>query len=71
MKYALIAAFALLAGPATAVGLPAPPTLYTCAGHALSRVAYATSAPCCVGKIRCPQFLATTTLMPRPHPDRT
>ncbi len=71
MRIVFAAALTLLSGNAGAASLPAPLALYTCAGHAVTRIALTTPPPCCTGKIRCPQFLATTTLVPPSRQGRT
>jgi 3-deoxy-D-arabino-heptulosonate 7-phosphate (DAHP) synthase class II len=47
--------------------------LYTCARGPLARVSTlaATPAQCCDGKLQCPQFLATTTVLKPKHDPRT
>ncbi len=43
--------------------------LYTCAHGPLSRVSTLAARPdqCCDGKLQCPQFLSTTTLLKPKH----
>ena len=70
MKTVLLTAVAILglAGSANAVEFRTPVTkqLYTCAAPGVSRVADLRDqaghrpAPCCVGKMKCAQFLSTT-----------
>ena len=77
MKTALIASIimATAVAPASAIELRAPaaaPSLYTCAGRFLSKVAaIANPAPCCVGMMGCPQLLANTGLIRPKHDNRT
>ena len=47
--------------------------LYTCARGPISRVSTRVErpAPCCDGKLQCPQFLATTTVLRPKHDPHT
>ncbi len=47
--------------------------LYTCASGPISRVSTLAARParCCDGKLQCPQFLATTTVLRPKHDPRT
>jgi hypothetical protein len=72
----LVAAMTLAAGTAShATGFhPASAgQLYTCAGGPISRVSTLEARPaqCCAGKLQCPQFLATTTVLRPKHDPHT
>lgn len=72
----LVAAMTLAAGTAShATGFhsAAAGQLYTCASGPVSRVSTLPARParCCAGKLQCPQFLATTTLLRPMHDPRT
>lgn len=76
MKISVLAAIAALAAGAScqAAGLRSAPgaQLYTCESGPLSRVAMlAVPVQCCDGKLQCPQFLSTTTLLKPKHDPRT
>jgi hypothetical protein len=69
MKSGILAAAMALAGAtsAYAVGFHDAPNaqLFTCARNPVSRVATLAAEPsrCCDGRLQCPQFLSTTTLL--------
>ncbi len=70
MKTVLLASslFALAsAASALEIRTPAARQVYTCESG-LSRVATAGAAPCCEGRLRCAQFLSTTSVL-RPRRD--
>jgi len=72
----LVAAMTLAAGTAShATGFHSASAgqLYTCARGPISRVSTlaARPAPCCDGKLQCPQFLATTTVLRPKHDPHT
>ena len=77
MKITLAAAFMALAAASTGHGMqlraPAQSSLYTCAKGPLSRISTLpeTPAQCCDGKLQCPQFLSTTTVLKAPHASHT
>ena len=82
MKSAALAAMVILgaaSGHAMEFRTSAHAGLYTCAKGLLSRVSTRAEtsalldppAPCCDGKLRCPQFLSTTTIVKAPHASRT
>lgn len=69
MRIGILAAAMVLTGAVSshAVGFHGAPSaqLYTCARTPISRVATLAAQParCCDGKLQCPQFLSTTTLL--------
>ena len=72
----LAAMLLLTAGTACqATGFRAAPTgqPFTCARNPITRVSLAAPqlAQCCDGKLQCPQFLATTTLVRPKHDSHT
>jgi hypothetical protein len=78
MRIGLVAAAMALFGVANAhgVGLRGAPDdaqLYLCVHNPVSRVATLAAQPvrCCEGKLQCPQFLSTTTLLKSKHAPRT
>lgn len=77
MKTGFLVAIMALAAAATShamqVRTPANTQLYTCARGGISHVSTlaARSEQCCDGKLQCPQFLATTTVLKPKHDPRT
>ncbi|MDQ2764761.1 MAG: hypothetical protein M3Y22_15190 [Pseudomonadota bacterium] len=76
MKTAILATMVILgtaSGHAMQLRAPANAELYTCAKGPLSRVSTFPERPaqCCDGKLRCPQFLSTTTIVKAQHAFRT
>lgn len=79
MKIGFLATAALLIGTisspaATFRGSAGGTDLYTCAHSPFTRAstgAVATPANCCDGKLQCPQFLSTTTLVRPKHDPHT
>lgn len=72
----LIAATTLAAGTAShAMGFHSASAgqLYTCARGPISHVSTLAAQParCCDGKLQCPQFLATTTVLRPKHDPHT
>ena len=78
MKMGILAAALTLAAvgsPSHAMGFRAASAgqLYTCARGPISRVSTLAAQParCCDGKLQCPQFLATTTVLRPKHDPHT
>lgn len=72
--FAALTLLLILAGPSAAVEYrtPAAQQLYTCAADGLSRVAARTvQAPCCDGRLKCAQFLATGGVLKASRDPRT
>ena len=71
----LITALLLLSGSvsyAMEFKSPSRGELYTCAHAAVTRISTRSQQPaqCCDGKLQCPQFLATTTVVKPKHSNR-
>lgn len=77
MKTGILAAAMILAAGTTshAMGFHSASAgrLYTCSRSPLSRVSTLAARParCCDGKLQCPQFLATTTVLRPKHDPHT
>ncbi len=72
----VLAAFAMgvfLVGSASAVEYrtPAAKQLFTCAAEGRLRVSTRASEPCCEGRLRCAQFLATGGVLKAARDPRT
>lgn len=71
--FAAMVIFGTASGHAMQFRAPASTQLYTCAKGPLSRVSTLPEKPaqCCDGKLQCPQFLSTTTIVKAQHASRT